>query len=201
MSVSGRGGIEVLTGEPHVGPWETQRFLLYRWSHQASPSQTLKAGSHSSLASTALPWLLSLACEFSSNPHPFPIFHKDPTSLAFPSPNPCYTSASGVPCDLCYMERKIKFTASWVSLLRFKGTVGRHKLFLTITPPIVDILTCSQLFTPELASGHHWPTEPPSTLRDNAIPLRGLKSPLFSLSFKRTQSSVWKPFCSLRKVI
>ena len=193
MSVPGRGGIEVLTGEPHVGPWETLS--------KVSPLQMVPSGQSIPDSEGWFTQLTCLNCPSLASLFSLWVQLKSPPFPNLPSPNPCYTSASGVPCDLCYMERKIKFTASWVSLLRFKGTVGRHKLFLTITPPIVDILTCSQLFTPEVASGHHWPTEPPSTLRDNAIPLRGLKSPLFSLSFKRTQSSVWKPFCSLRKVI
>ena len=82
------------------------------------PSGQSTPDSEGSLASTALPWLLSLAFEFSSNPHPFLIFYKGPTSLAFPSPNPCYSSGSIAPCALCSTGRKIKFTSSWVSVLR-----------------------------------------------------------------------------------
>lgn len=190
MSVPGRGGIGVLTGEHHVGPWET----LTGFSFTDGPLRPVhpRLWRLTGFNCPSLASLFSFWVQLQSTPFPNLLQGPNQPGLSL-SKSLLYFWKYSALCVVFHQRKDQMHILMGFGSETSKGTGGRYKLFHYF--PHCWTLTWSQLFTPEVASGS------PSILRNKVTPFRDLKFPLFPLSFRRTQSSVWKPFCSLQKVI
>ena len=182
MSVPGRGGIGVLTGEPHVGPWET----LKGFSFIDGPLRPVypRLWRLTGLNCPSLASLFSFWVQLQSTPFPNLLQGPNQPGLSL-SKSLLYFWKYSALCVVFHRKKDQIHILMGFSSERSKGTGRRYKLFLTITSPIVEP-SLEVNFSPL-----RWPLDPPASWETRRL-LSEILSFLFSLWVSREHRALFE---------